>query len=141
MKKIKFIIGLFLIFVIGSVVSSCSKDDEVSEASLIGTWKCVEVWEDGIREDVESVFPYFIVEENNCYFCLTTSVYSWEEKYKYVFNKSNQTLTVWEWYEDGPNDGYDNEPDDVWSIEKLTSDDLWLELNNGNNLFKFKKIK
>ncbi len=145
MKKLKFVLGLFLILVIGSVASSCSKDDDPksSEVSLIGTWNCVKI-ESTYPDDDEISYPYFIVQENNCYFCKTSSVNSWEEKYKYVYNQSNKTLTVWQWYEDGANDGYDNEPDEaVWSIVKLTSDELWLEISYGTNgdLFKFKRVK
>ena len=141
MKKLKVVFGLFLIFIIGSVASSCSKDDDPksSEVSLIGTWNCFKI-EWSSPEDEGITYPYFIVEESNCYFCKTSSVNSWGEKYKYVYDKSNKTITVWQWYEDGPNDGYDNEPDYVWHIQKLTSDELWLELN-GADIFRFKKVK
>ena len=143
MKKLKVAFGLFLIFLIGSVVSSCSKDDDEpksSEVSLIGTWNCLKI-ESTYPEDEEIDYPYFIVQESNCYFCKTSSINSWAEKYKYVYNEKNKTITVWQWYEDGPNDGYDIEPDEVWTIAKLTSTELWLELWDGDGLFKFEKVK
>lgn len=141
MKKLKFILGLFLIFLIGNVASSCSSNDDEpksSEVSLIGTWNCVKLESTG--SDDEIAYPYFIIQENNCYFCKTSSVNSWSEKYKYVYNKTNKTLTVWQWYEDGEKDGYDSEPDEVWTVAKLTSNELWLEMWDGEGLFKFKKV-
>lgn len=139
MKTLKVLLSLFLIFVIGSGASSCSNDDDSPKTpSLIGTWECYDPNLDN------SVYPYFIVEGDHCYFCKTSSLNSWGEKYKYVYNETTKILTVWQWYEGGANDGYDSEPEDfVWSIVKLTSDELWFEIKYETNgdLFKFKKVK
>lgn len=144
MKKLNLILGLFLIFVIGSVASSCSKNDDEpksSEVTLIGTWKCVGV-ESTNREELD--YPYFIVQEDNCFFCKTSSVDSWGEKYKYVYDATNNVLKLQEWI-DGSYISYV----DVWSVPKLTANELWIKIeyrNEGSDevidteLFKFKKL-
>ena len=143
MKELKVFFGLFLIFIIGSVASSCSKNDDEpksSEVSLIGTWERSDSY------DVEDCYPYFIVQEGFCYFCNTSSLSSWGEKYKYVYSDAKKTLICWEWNENRPNDGYGNdEADCVMTIVKLTSDELWLELaeygETNGELIKFKRVK
>lgn len=143
MKKL-YLVALAMIGICACVnLSSCSKDDKDNESvvTIIGTWyeESVESTYDDDEEDLD--YRYFIVEPENCYFCTTSSANSWEEKYKYIYDESAKTMTVWEWYSDGPNNGYDDEADAVWQIVKLTSNELWMKINIKGDLYDLIKCK
>lgn len=125
-------------------LSSCKDDkDNDSVVSLIGTWYEESVESTYDDEDEHLDYRYFIVESENCYFCKTSSVNNSDEKYKYIYNEENKTMTVWRWY---GNNGYYDEPDDIWQIVKLTSNELWIKINmygdpNSYDLVKCKRVK
>lgn len=139
MKKITFIALLIMVFSMG--FSSCSKDDSSPEnptVSLIGTWHCVD-YETTYIGPEEIDFPYFIVQSEYCYFCENNSTDNYGEKYKYTYNEKNQTINV----NQVNNNGSIDDETETWSVLKLTSNELWLKINEVGNqydLYKMQKV-
>ena len=112
MKKLNFI-TLAIIGIYACLnFSSCKKDDDKEEVvTLIGTWYEQDGW-------------YLIFDSKFYYFCETSSVNSWEEKYEYEYDPSTKKIT--------DISGVTKSGEEITSlgviyVKKLTATEIWLK--------------
>ena len=138
MKKILFVLSLIIVMGTTTVFTSCSKDED-GKVSLTGTWKVYGYEGEDDEDEIEAI--YCIITDNMLYFSETNSTSKAFEKYYYTYDSTTQLIYANETYDDGETDEYV----DVFHVAKLTSKELWLELNEYNgkyaDLLKYNRVK
>ncbi len=105
MRKLKFSLGLLLIFVIGSMTTSCSKDDEPANNSIFGVWSEIGDPEDDfpmlitpdciVMEDTGSGASVLIPYVNASYETLENRFAPDDEFFVYRYDKKNDVYILY----------------------------------------------
>lgn len=137
-KGLNYLMSLTLMLGLVCAFTSCSKDDD-SKVTLVGTWKVYGYEGEDEEDDIEAI--YCIIIENMLYFSETNSTSKAFEKYIYTYDATTQLIYANETYDNGKTEEYV----DIFHVAKLTSNELWLELNEYNgqyaDLLKYNRVK
>ena len=96
---------------------------------------------EGYMNESEIEAVYCMITEDRLYFSETNSITDAFEKYYYNYDTSTQLIYAYEIYQGEISDHPHN-----FHVAKLTSNELWLELNEDEpgkyeDLYKYKRVK